>query len=134
MFDETYRGSCSNVVDFPIGINFIDTQTIPEKFCIFRPGMHLARTLREGQRINLWNMPAKDSHIKALIGVGTVKMLQDTIFDKALAHAGQSDWAQQKGFTGDTARAWVKEMMEEEFSASNAQIGSTVSVVYLSTI
>lgn len=123
-----------NVFAFPIGLDFIDMPSLPKNFCTFRPGIDIARNLRAGQRVNLWNRPSKSSILKGLIGIGVVKMVVTTTMFRSVVHSQQSDWALAKGFTGATAREWVKEMMEETYMAFSAQPGSAISVVYLSTI
>lgn len=122
------------ILAFPLGIEFLEDHPLPEKFCIIRPGAEFGSPYSPGQRVNLWHRVKRDKAIKVLMGVAVVKLIIPTDFTRSLVHASHTNWAAHKGFVGETARAWVKEMMEDNFKMDPDRPNAPVTVMYLTLV
>lgn len=122
------------VVAFPLGIEFLEDHPLPSKFCIIRPGAEFGSPYTEGQRVNLWHRVHRDKPMKVLMGVAIIKMIIPTDFTRSLLHASHTNWAMHRGFLGETARAWVKEMYEDNFKSDPNRPNVPVTVMYLTTV
>lgn len=124
----------NNVIPFPAScVELVLTPKLPRAFNIISPGMN-RWNLRPTQRVNIWNKSDRYGQIKSLIGTATVKQIITTSYPKVLVHAASNCWAQNECFEGNTARAFVVEMIEETFGPGFAVNGTPMTVTYFTMV